>query len=93
MAGLAEVCSAALPPTPRSSTPASPYFRCQVRAREPALAAGRREAAPQDGAAAAQARMRELTPQLACGMLQTGNRLSITPVNEAEWQAVLALLG
>jgi len=39
------------------------------------------------------AEMRE-APQLASmRVLQRGNRLSITPVTPAEWQAVLALLG
>ena len=38
-------------------------------------------------------RMRELPQLRSMRLLQPGNRLSITPVSEAEWQAVLALLG
>ena len=34
--------------------------------------------------------MRELPQLQTMRLLQPGNRLSITPVSEAEWQAVLA---
>jgi predicted RNA-binding protein with PUA-like domain len=37
-------------------------------------------------------RMREQKPLASMRLLQTGNRLSITPVSAAEWRAVLALL-
>ena len=36
--------------------------------------------------------MRECPELASMRVLQTGNRLSITPVTEAEWQAVLARL-
>ncbi|MFT3955166.1 MAG: EVE domain-containing protein [Piscinibacter sp.] len=37
-------------------------------------------------------RMRELPQLQTMALLRPGNRLSITPVTDAEWQAVLALL-
>ena len=39
------------------------------------------------------AEMRLAPPLASMRLLQRGNRLSITPVTAAEWQAVLALLG
>ena len=39
------------------------------------------------------AEMREQPALATMRVLQRGNRLSITPVSDAEWQAVLALLG
>jgi predicted RNA-binding protein with PUA-like domain len=38
-------------------------------------------------------RMRELPQLQTMALLRPGNRLSITPVTEAEWQTVLELLG
>ncbi|MCE4539893.1 EVE domain-containing protein [Pelomonas sp. P7] len=90
IAGLAEVCSAAYPDATQFD-PASPYFdpkskpeaprwlHVDVRWRETTRLLPLKE-------------MRE-TPELASmQVLQRGNRLSITPVTPAEWQAVLKRL-
>ena len=90
IAGLAEVATAAAPDATQFD-PASPYF-------DPA---SKREAPRWLGVDVRLVRKTRLlslaemraAPELASlRVLQRGNRLSITPVTEAEWQAVIALL-
>ncbi len=91
VAGLAEVCSAPYPDATQFD-PASPYFDAKSARENPRWLLVdvklRRKTA-----LLPLKRMRELPQLRGMRLLQPGNRLSITPVSEAEWQAVLALLG
>jgi len=91
VAGLAEVCSAPYPDATQFD-PASPYFDAKAVRENPRWLLVdvklRRKTA-----LLPLKRMRELPQLRSMRLLQPGNRLSITPVSEAEWQAVLALLG
>ena len=91
VAGLAEVCSAAYP-DPTQFDPESAYFDAKSARENPRWLLVdvklRRKTA-----LLPLKRMRELPQLQSMRLLQPGNRLSITPVSEAEWQAVLALLG
>ena len=91
VAGLAEVCSAPYPDATQFD-PASPYFDAKSARENPRWLLVdvklRRKTA-----LLPLKRMRELPQLRSMRLLQPGNRLSITPVSEAEWQAVLALLG
>ena len=91
VAGLAEVCSAPYPDATQFD-PASPYFDAKSARENPRWLLVdvklRRKTA-----LLPLKRMRELPQLQSMRLLQPGNRLSITPVSEAEWQAVLALLG
>ena len=91
VAGLAEVCSAPYPDATQFD-PASPYFDAKAARENPRWLLVdvklRRKTA-----LLPLKRMRELPQLQSMRLLQPGNRLSITPVSEAEWQAVLALLG
>ncbi|HEV6967290.1 EVE domain-containing protein [Roseateles sp.] len=90
IAGLAEVCSAAYPDATQFD-PASPYcdpkskpeaprwLHVDVRWRETTRLLPLKE-------------MREAPELASMQVLQRGNRLSITPVTPAEWQAVLKRL-
>ena len=91
VAGLAEVCSAPYPDETQFD-PKSPYFDptsrrdnprwllvdVKLRRRTPLLPLKR---------------MRELPQLQTMLLLRPGSRLSITPVTDHEWKAVLALLG
>ena len=91
VAGLAEVCSAAYP-DPTQFDPESAYFDAKSARENPRWLLVdvklRRKTA-----LLPLKRMRELPQLQTMRLLQPGNRLSITPVTEAEWKAVLALLG
>ncbi len=91
IAGLAEVCSTAYP-DPTQFDPASPYHDAKSQPESPRwLLVDVRFVAKTP--LLSLKRMREL-PQLASlQLLQRGSRLSITPVTEAEWQALAPLLG
>jgi predicted RNA-binding protein with PUA-like domain len=90
IAGLAEVCSTAYPDATQFD-PESPYFdpkskpeaprwlHVDVRWRETTRLLSLKE-------------MREVPELASMQVLQRGNRLSITPVAPAEWQAVLRRL-
>ena len=90
IAGLAEVCSAAYPDAtqfdagspyhdPKSRPEAPRWVHVDVRWRETTRLLGLKE-------------MREAPELASMQVLQRGNRLSITPVTPAEWQAVLKRL-
>ncbi|KPF47770.1 hypothetical protein IP87_06900 [beta proteobacterium AAP121] len=91
IAGLAQVVGE-VQPDPTQFDPASPYFDPKSSREAPRwllrdvklLRKTRLLTLPEMRAAPALATMQ---------VLQRGNRLSITPVTLAEWQAVLALLG
>ena len=91
IAGLAQVVGE-VQPDPTQFDPASPYFDPKLSREAPRwllrdvklLRQTRLLTLPEMRAAPALATMQ---------VLQRGNRLSITPVTLAEWQAVLALLG
>jgi len=91
IAGLARVASASKT-DPTQFDPASPYFDAASRPDAPrwllvdvqALRKTRLLALPELRAQPALADMQ---------LLRKGNRLSITPVTEAQWQAIQALLG
>ncbi len=90
IAGLARIAGTAVPDTTQFD-PASPYF-------DPKSAAASPRWLQIDVRLSRKTRLLALAemraaPQLATmRVLQPGNRLSITPVTDAEWQAVLALL-
>jgi predicted RNA-binding protein with PUA-like domain len=90
IAGLAEVCSAAYPDAtqfdagspyhdPKSKPDAPRWLHVDVRWRETTRLLSLKE-------------MREAPELASMQVLQRGNRLSITPVTPAEWQAVLKRL-
>ena len=90
IAGLAEVCSAAYPDAtqfdpeshyfdPKSKADAPRWLHVDVRWRETTRLLSLKE-------------MREAPELASMQVLQRGNRLSITPVTPAEWQAVLKRL-
>ena len=90
IAGLAEVCSAAYPDAtqfdagspyhdPKSRPEAPRWVHVDVRWRETTRLLSLKE-------------MREAPELASMQVLQRGNRLSITPVTPAEWQAVLKRL-
>ncbi|KQY81108.1 EVE domain-containing protein [Pelomonas sp. Root1444] len=90
IAGLAEVCSAAYPDAtqfdagspyfdPKSKPDAPRWLHVDVRWRETTRLLSLKE-------------MREAPELSSMQVLQRGNRLSITPVTPAEWQAVLKRL-
>ncbi|XZG70250.1 EVE domain-containing protein [Chitinibacteraceae bacterium HSL-7] len=91
IAGLAEVCSAPYP-DPSQFDPGSKYFDAKSSPEKPRWYH-------------VDVRFRAKTPLLSLSEMKTlpeldgmqvlarGNRLSITPVSEAHWQAVLAHLG
>ncbi len=91
IAGLAEVCSTAYPDATQFD-PASPYHDPKSPADAPRWLL-------RDVQLVRKTRLLSLAemksaPELASMLvLKRGNRLSITPVTAAEWQAVLALLG
>ncbi|MFN4115957.1 MAG: EVE domain-containing protein [Inhella sp.] len=91
IAGLAEVASTAYP-DPTQFDPASPYHDAKSQPESPRwLLVDVRFVAKTP--LLSLKRMREL-PQLASlQLLRRGSRLSITPVTEAEWQALAPLLG
>ena len=91
IAGLAEVASAAYPDATQFD-PASPYFDPKASPEAPRwLHVDVRLRRKTRLLPLAEMRTR---PELATmRVLARGNRLSITPVNAAEWAAVLALLG
>ena len=90
IAGLAQVCSAPYP-DPTQFDPGSPYFDPRSKPEAPRwqlVDVRLVRKTPLLSLKAMRAR-----PELAgMSLLRPGNRLSITPVTEAEWQAVLALL-
>jgi predicted RNA-binding protein with PUA-like domain len=90
IAGLAEVCSTAYPDAtqfdpeshyfdPKSRPEAPRWLHVDVRWRETTPLLSLKE-------------MREAPELVSMQVLQRGNRLSITPVTPAEWQAVLKRL-
>ncbi len=91
IAGLARVAGRAQPDATQFD-PASPYFDARSTPEQPRWL-------QVDVALVRKTRLLSLAEMRACPELATlqvlrrGNRLSITPVTEAEWQAVLALLG
>jgi predicted RNA-binding protein with PUA-like domain len=91
IAGLAEVASAAYPDASQFD-PASPYFDTKSSRQAPRWlnvdVRWRRTTR-----LLPLTEMRESPSLASMQVLQRGNRLSITPVSSAEWQAVLALLG
>jgi predicted RNA-binding protein with PUA-like domain len=90
VAGLAEVCSAPYPDATQFD-PASPYFDAKSSRENPRWLLVdvklRRKTA-----LLPLKRMRELPQLQTMLLLRPGSRLSITPVTEAEWNAVGALL-
>jgi len=90
IAGLARVAGG-LQPDPTQFDPASPYFDARSTPEQPRWL-------QIDVALVRKTRLLPLAemrtrPELATmQVLRRGNRLSITPVTEAEWQAVLGLL-
>ena len=90
IAGFAEVCSAAYP-DPTQFDPASPYFDPKSTTEQPRWLLVDVQLRRKTALLPLQ-RMRTL-PQLATmTVLKPGNRLSITPVTDQEWQAVQDLL-
>jgi predicted RNA-binding protein with PUA-like domain len=90
IAGLAEVCSAAYPDATQFD-PASPYFDPKSKPEAPRwvhVDVRWRETTR----LLSLAEMREAPELASMQVLQRGNRLSITPVTPAEWQAVLTRL-
>ncbi len=91
VAGLAEVASAPYPDATQFDAK-SPYFDPQSTPDKPRWLLVdvklRRKTA-----LLPLKRMRELPQLQSMQLLRPGNRLSITPVNEEEWRAVLELLG
>ncbi len=91
IAGLATIAGAAVPDTTQFD-PQSPYFDAKSTPQAPRWL-------QLDVVLSRKTRLLSLTemraaPTLASmQVLRRGNRLSITPVSPAEWQAVLALLG
>ncbi len=91
VAGLAEVCSASYPDETQFD-PKSPYFDAKSTRENPRwllVDVTLRRKTP----LLTLKRMRELPQLQSMLLLRPGNRLSITPVTEAEWKAVLAQLG
>lgn len=90
VAGLAEVASAPYPDETQFA-PKSPYFDPKSTREDPRWLLVdvklRRKTA-----LLPLKRMRELTQLATMLLLRPGNRLSITPVTEAEWRAINALL-
>ncbi len=90
VAGLAEVCSAPYPDATQFDR-ASPYFDPKSSPEKPRwllVDVKLRRKTP----LLPLKRMRELPQLQSMLLLRPGNRLSITPVTDAEWKAVLALL-
>ena len=90
VAGLAEVASTPYPDETQFD-PKSPYFDAKSSREAPRwllVDVKLRRKTP----LLALKRMRELPQLQTMLLLRPGNRLSITPVTDAEWQAVLALL-
>lgn len=90
VAGLAEVCSAPYPDETQFD-PTSPYFDAKASRENPRwllVDVKLREKT----ALLPLKRMRELPQLQTMLLLRPGSRLSITPVTDDEWQAVLALL-
>lgn len=91
IAGIAEVCSAAYP-DPTQFDPKSHYYDAKSKAEAPRwLLVDVRFVAKTP--LLSLKRMRELPQLSSLQLLQRGSRLSITPVTEAEWQALAPLLG
>jgi predicted RNA-binding protein with PUA-like domain len=91
VAGLAEVCSTSYPDESQYD-PKSPYFDAKSTRENPRwllVDVKLRRKTP----LLTLKRMRELPQLQSMLLLRPGNRLSITPVTETEWKAVLALLG
>lgn len=91
VAGLAEVCSAPYPDATQFD-PKSPYHDPKSTREKPRwllVDVKLKRKTP----LLTLRRMRELPQLQTMQLLRPGNRLSITPVTDAEWQAVLALLG
>ncbi len=90
VAGLAEVCSAPYPDATQFD-PASPYFDPKSSREKPRwllVDVKLRRKTP----LLSLKRMRELPQLQSMLLLRPGNRLSITPVTDAEWKAVVSLL-
>jgi predicted RNA-binding protein with PUA-like domain len=91
IAGLARIAGPAVP-DPTQFDPASPYF-------DPKSPPDRPRWLQRDVSLVRKTRLLSLremreAPELATmAVLQRGNRLSITPVSDAEWQALLVRLG
>ncbi len=91
VAGLAEVCSAPYPDATQFD-PKSPYFDPKSARENPRwllVDVKLRRKTP----LLPLKHMRELPQLQSMQLLRPGNRLSITPVTDAEWKAVLAQLG
>ena len=91
VAGLAEIVGAAAPDSTQFD-PRSPYFDPKASPQQPRwLQIDVRLV--RKTRLLSLAEMRQSPALATMRLLQRGNRLSITPVSPAEWQAVLALLG
>ncbi len=91
VAGLAEVCSAPYPDATQFD-PKSPYHDPKSTREKPRwllVDVKLKRKTP----LLTLRRMRELPQLQTMPVLRPGNRLSITPVTDAEWKAVLAVLG
>ena len=91
VAGLARVASTAYP-DPTQFDPASPYFDAKATRETPRWLLVD-VALVQKTPLLPLRTMRERPELATMGLLQRGSRLSITPVTQAEWDAVLQLLG
>ncbi len=90
IAGLAEVASAPYPDATQFD-PKSPYFDAKSRAEKPRWYHVDVKVVKKTRLLSL-AEMRTAAELATMRVLQRGNRLSITPVSEAEWQAVTRLL-
>jgi predicted RNA-binding protein with PUA-like domain len=90
IAGLAEVASAAVPDETQFD-PKSPYFDA-ASSRDAPRWLGVKVKLVRKTRLLSLAEMRNAPELASMRVLQRGNRLSITPVDAAEWQAVLRLL-
>jgi len=91
IAGLAQIAGG-LAPDPTQFDARSPYFDPKSRPQEPRWLQIDVKLSRKTRLLTL-AEMRQAPALVTMRLLQRGNRLSITPVTEAEWLAVLALLG